>query len=371
MLALPCPLRPQQSTDDWSKDVDKACTNSRYGLRLAASKKVGEAGDDAVPAVRQWQQQHGKDRLPVALVEAIADRGGDGPQVVQLLREWATDREFFWRAQALKGLAHRASAPAEAAPFRPFADDPAWLMRTFARYGLVRCGADLRAFAVESDPRADTRLATLLLGEGHAEYAPRLVPALADERTCLGIPWGKRRCLEAFTALVQWLGQDAGFKPDADYAQNCTALERLAALVTGKCGTAVPVPPLLADPEPIAGGVEVLSCRNGDLFVRWTAAGELHFGLDLGKALRPEAATWQQLSATRAALRLEPQIGVVICDKLMLRWSPPEVYADIAPAALPADAGAWLEQLAAAIEQAGDQDHAAALRDRLQQFNGR
>ena len=69
---------PKADAEDWSKHVEKACTSPRYGLRLAAAKKVAQGGDAAIPAVLAWTEKNGVNTLPVALVEAIADSGGDG-----------------------------------------------------------------------------------------------------------------------------------------------------------------------------------------------------------------------------------------------------------------------------------------------------
>ena len=72
LLAL-WPSAQDPATADWTKDVERAFTSPRYGLRLAAARKVAKAGDPAVPAVRAFAQQQGANAVPSALVDAYAD----------------------------------------------------------------------------------------------------------------------------------------------------------------------------------------------------------------------------------------------------------------------------------------------------------
>jgi hypothetical protein len=135
---------------------------------------------------------------------------------------------------------------------------------------------------------------------------------------------------------------------------------------------AIGAPAHLVDPAvTFTGGIEILSCRNGDLFLRWTADGHLHVGLEDKKTVALPAAAWKQLSDGAAALHLDPQTGVVICDKLRLMLGHDGGHGVIAPAAMPAAVADWLKQLGAAIEEAGDHALATALHDRLQQFAAR
>lgn len=378
-LALLAPLGAQ----DLAADVQKACTSPRLGLRIAASRKVAAAGDAAVPAVRGFVREHGQEQLPVALVEAIADHAGNGEAVLGLLEDWTADRDFFWRAQALRGLALRAPQLPQLrqrllALFCRDADDPAWLTRVFARLGreLLRPTGEVgKEPAAETDPRALRKLAVLRLELGQLPPLQPLLDALVDERGFLGDPWGRRAGLEAWKALQRWLGDDCGYRPEASAAANAAALQRLQQALAARSGQQLvaPVPQRDRTPE-LAGGVEVLSCRNGDLFVGWTAGGTLRLGLEQ-RELPLATDRWQQLRAAAAELALPPQSGVVICDRLILVAGggpgAQAMAAAVAPAALPAAAAAWLKQLAAAIEEAGDAAAAAALRDRLAQFAAR
>jgi hypothetical protein len=224
------------------------------------------------------------------------------------------------------------------------------------------------------DPREETKVAALEFAN-RGTFLNGLVGALGDERTFLGEsfdPWGRRRAQEAFTALQGRLGDGCGYRVDAKFADNKAAIDKLLQLGRAKTGREIAAPNLLADPAvAFVGGIEVLSCRNGDLFLRWTADGALYAGLEPDKPLALPAATWQRMSAAAAPLRLEPQAGVVICDRLRLRLGKDSGDGAIAPGSLPAPVADWLKQLVAAIEEAGDHALATALHDRLQQFAAR
>ena len=358
---------------EWSEDVARACLSRRYGLRLAAARKVGAAGDAAVSAVRAFQREHGRDAVAVTLVEAIAARGGDGAAVLQLREEWSLDRDFFWRSQALRGLALRADDATIAARYRQqfleHVEDPAWLVRVYARLGYARANVhrqqpcDDPEFAPEQDPRARTRLAVL------AQDPADVLPALADERTFLGDPWGRRRANEALQLLKKLTDGQTTYRLGAGYEDNRSAIEELVRLVGEQSRHPVPAVDRLVDPGvQFAGGIEVFSCRNGDLFLRWTADGRVFAGLESAAPVELAGDTWQELSSSATALDLPSQSGVVICDRMRIVPGPTLAQAAVAPNSLPVAATEWLKQLAAALEEAGNRELAVALRDRLVQF---
>lgn len=356
---------------DWPKEVDRACTAQRYGLRLAAAKKVAAAGAAAVPAIRGFATKNGLDALPVTLVEAVADQQTVEPAVLELLGEWAASREFFWRAQALRGLARRAPLLPDRADalrklFASHHGDAAWLMRTHARFGSALLGETGISEQPEADPRARTRLASLLLANSTVPPLQPLIDALADERTFLGDPWGQRIASEAHKALKAWLG-DA--HPVVEGGNTTASIAAVLDAVTKKSGQQLTTPTVMSDPQtPFAGGFEVLSCKHGDVFVQWTADGEVAGGIDASDRVRLPAGVWQELTKERAALDLGGNLGVVICDSMRLRWTEPDVHARVAPGALPAPSTTWLKHLAQALEEAGRPHLADNLRMALEQF---
>lgn len=376
LLLMTAPAQDAASATDWNDSVKRACTSRRYGLRLAASRKIGNAGDQAIPAVRAFEDQNGRNAIVATLVEAIADRGGNGEAVLGLLEEWARDRDFFWRAQALRGLALRAEEEAMAARFAPlfgaYVDDPAWLTRVYARWGSGRAasngGNPPPEFGPESDPRARTKLAAL------QQDAAAALPALGDYRSFLGNPWGRHRAGEAHRFLEKSTGRKTAYKARASYEENRAAIGELVALVREGSAGDQPVPDVqeLTDPEAtFTGGIEVLSCRNGDLFLRWTADGTIYSGLATTTPIQIPPDRWEQLMDAATVFELPNHLGVVICDKLRLvRPTKDQTLAQsvVAPDNLPVTVTDWLKQLAAAIEETDNRELAVALRDRLGQF---
>lgn len=378
LLAVASPLLAlwPQDPDPWIKEVDRACTASRYGMRLAAGRKVAQAGGAAVPALRQWEQKNGRAAVPAILVESIADANTTDDAVIELLVEWTIDRDFFWRGQSMRGLANRAAdLPKHRAAleklFSDHHDDVAWLTRTHARFGSVMLGNENVLKLPERDPRATPKLTALLLAKGRAVPLQPLLDALGDERTFLGDPWGKRLGQDANRALRTWLGDDYPGGGEA-FDDKADAVAQLTAAARKKSGQDLREPAILEDPDvTFAGGFEVLSCKFGDQFVRWTAQGKLYLGLDAAEAVPLPAATWQQLDEDRRVLQLDENLGVVVCDSMRIQWQDPATHSKIAPGALPATAGDWLKQLAGAIDESGATAFAEAMRSGLLQFSPR
>lgn len=382
------PQDPDPAATDWASHVEKACTAKRYGIRLAAARKVAEGGDAAVPAVRAWAGKHGANALPAALVDAIADGSANAPGVRDLLEQWATDQDFYWRASAMRGLALRMPTlpdgrnvgtpdPREryVRLFERHLDDPAWLMRTHARLGVVlSVGSDVALArrarnADEPDPRARVRFAQLMLEHGKTPDLQPLLDALADERTFLEDPWGARLGLEAHKALKSWLGDDYPGDRDAALEDKDAAIAAITAAAGAKSNQRLTVPTKQTDRQRgVAGGVEILSCKHGDRFVQWTDDGRMWFGIDAGREVRIGAEAWDALARDRAALALEGNLGVVICDSMRVRLDGPGVHVKVAPESLPAAATEWLQRLARAVEEAGEKGLAADLRRSLAQF---
>jgi len=360
---------------DWSKDVELAANSPRYGLRLAAARKVAAAGADAVPAIDAFAKKNGVNALPAALIEAITDQPTLEAVVWEQLIGWAKNRDFYWRAQAMRGIALRApKLPGVQKELRdvmtPFRDDPAWLMRTHARFGLALLGDDSVTALPDDDPRARTKLAALLLTNGKVPPLQPLLDALADERTFLGVPWAQANAKTAHDALKTWLGDDHPLAKGGQFEDKLQGLAVVAAAAAKKSGQALTVPAaLVTDPEPALGsGLELLSCKNGDVFVRWSDDGTVLGGIDGRRTVRIAAAAWQALADERQALELGGDLGVVVCDALRLCWTKPAVHVKVAPASLPPAATTWLQNLARAIEEAGDQGLANSLRTGLSQF---
>ncbi len=367
----------QDPAADWPKEVERACTSPRYGLRLAAARKVAKGGAAAVPAIAAWADKNGRNALPQALVDAIADESTTEAPVLDLLKAWSEDRDFYWRASALRGLALRVRK----AGYRrveiqklckAHADDPAWLMRTHARLGLALAGDDGAQALPETDPRARARLPLLLLQQGVVPPLQPLLDALADERTFQETPWGQQTANEVHKALKNWLGDDHPLAKGGAFADTAQALAAMHAACSTKSGQTLALPLVVRDRDvAMAGGVELLSCKHGDQFVQWTADGRVFLGVDAAREVAVAAPAWDAVSKERTALTLPDGLGVVVCDSIRLRWSEPKTHSKAAPQSLPAPAVNWLKRLAQAIEEAGDAKAAADLRAGIEQFAAR
>lgn len=380
-----------QDPDEWPTHVRKACESRRYGIRLAAAKRVADGGAAAVPAIRAYEKQHGKNAIPNAIVDAIADTTSYSSATTKLLKDWATDNEFYWRSSAMRGLALRAGYLAkpesdEATPtindeslksgafFAPYTDDPAWMTRTHARFGAAlvektNAGQTNATQLPEADPRARVRLTRLLLDEGKLPPLQPLIDALADERTFLDMPFGAYLGKEATKSLHQWLGADF---PELTPGDQPKSIAAIVAAAKKKSGQELTMPTAKTDPErDITGGFEIASCKFGDQFVQWSNDGTLHFGIDGSRVLQLPKDKWQELLQQRTAIALDSNVGEVVCDKLQLVVLDAKTRVNVAPASLPATAAEWLKRFAQSLEEANETEVAADIRRGLGQFEGR
>ncbi|MEC8253743.1 MAG: hypothetical protein VX044_11055 [Planctomycetota bacterium] len=387
LLALCVEPRQDPATEDWSRHVKKACTSRRYGIRLAAARKVAGGGDEAVAAVEAYAAEQGLNALPASLVDAIADSGKAGPKVSRLLWSWTMNPDFYWRSSAMRGVALRVprykSAEEDGTPpgLPPAQvdylmsvraeNDPAWLMRAHARLGMILGGKPIDEvfWLSEPDPRARVRLATLLLTSGVTPPMQPLVDALADERSFLGTPWGANLATESSKALRRWLGDQF---PKFEAGDKRAAIAALLPVLEAKTGETLLAPERKRDLVTDAvGGVELLSCKHGDQFLQWGEDGTVSFGLDGGHSATLRGDAWSELFQDRAAIALEKSVGVVICDSLRISQAAPKTNAKAAPASLPPAAADWLKRLAQMLDDAGETQRAADLRRGLGQFDGR
>ena len=353
---------PASSAQDWDATVKKACEHRRYAMRRAVSKRIADAGDAPVPAIRDYARQNGIDRVPLLLVDALAGAESRGEAVIALLTDWASDREFYWRAQALSGLARR-----EIAELRPMflaaARDDSWLYRVAGAQGLHLLDPDRDRAVIDGlieadpDPRLRTRLAGFLFEHGDRRAAGTLVAALQLEADFLGDPWGKREATRAQQLLRAAL-------PDAaDAAEFRRDLAAAAADWRE--------PDFSAAPAEFVGGVGIRSCRNGDLFLRWTASGEVFEGLLPNRGVQLEASAWSSLAPGLA--ELDPgdhQVhGKVVCDYLELVCGEAAHRVKCAPSTSPPALQDWLGKLAGALRATKTPGLADELSGRLRQFS--
>ena len=373
LALLPTDEQDPQGQTDWTSAVEKATSARRYMMRVAAARKIAAAGAEAVPAVEAYIDQNGLNALPAAIVDMIAKQETTGDAVVEQLLRWARTKDFYWRPAAMLALARRAPLLPERKSelvelFMQHRDDPAWRVAANARLGLRLLDAGDASPRADDDPRLAAEVAGLLLQEGKTPDLQPLVDALANERTFLDVPWGQQSAMGVAQALRRALGDaHPGAMENKD-----EAIAAVRAALTEKFGQELTQPQIQRDPDiEFSGGIEALSCKNGDVYIQWTADGRIFAGVDAQFAVQLPPETWAELSKVRTTLGLEKSLGVVVCDALRLKWNEPELHARFAPAALPAHAADWLLGLASALANADKNDLAAALRSVVEQFRVR
>lgn len=358
---------------DWTAKVKSAIENPRYAVQRAASNEIGRGGDAAVPAVRAYADEHGKDALPMLLVDAIAQARAGSEATTALLRAWAVDRTFNWRAQALTGLALRESA-ADAELFHAALADASHLFRVAGAkgvYALSKRGEqgwdDARAVLDDPDPRARVMFALFLWERRELSARATLVRAVADDRAFLDDDWGRRYAVQAVRALAGPAQTDFGYKATESLAGNRDAIAKMAKWAEIEV-------PLLREREAIEdlGGVEFRSCRHGDLFVRWSA-DQVDFDLDRGRRAALDAQALASLTTaleSAAKVHTSPRevLGKVVCDYVQITVRQPARVWKVAPGALSAELASVLD----ALRQVLRTNQAAALAQeidaRLPQF---
>ncbi|MEM7205505.1 MAG: hypothetical protein AAF628_34935 [Planctomycetota bacterium] len=370
--------------DAWTEAVTKACAHRRFAVRRAAANKVGRAGDAAVPAIRAYIVAQGAARVSQLLVEAVAATPNDGdagdPATTALLEEWARERTFYWRAQALRGLAAR-RLPEHRALFWAALDDASYLFRIAGARGAFGVDAEaarprLHALVdADPDPRVRVQVAAFLLEQDDDHGVPVLLAALALQAQCLGDPWGRREAERAFRALRAAAdGKDFGYRPGGSADDNRAGIAAFTAALAPARAAADATPIVLAREAPaFAGGVVIRSCRNGDLVVRWTAAGAVYEGLDPRPTATVPPAAWAAIAARAGDLEGDGRVhGRVICDSIDVvsaadadrprRWK-------CAPGAVPAPLWQWLGDLTQGLRQISPPHLAEELEGRLPQFS--
>lgn len=370
------------TAQDWSADLDKACKSPKLGIRLAAARKLATGGDAAMAAIGDYERVHGRNTLPQTLVEAIGTLPEKSDATLGLLLSWARDRDFYWRAQALAGLAAAGNPRREQhrAHFVAALTDPAHLFRIAGAKGLLGLGSTadrerVVALLDDPDPRVRCVVAVQLLDSGERRAAPLLVEALRGcDREFLGDPWGKRDANLAIAALERHFGTREGFDLEKSAGQNADAIAALADRAKKLVGN-TPASRRMRLDLPRAedlprSGLEIRSCKHGDLFVRIGNDGNLWFGLEGERRERLPPEAWNELADVRKRIAGEAAktFGVVICDFVRWRSVEQDQHWKCAPGALPPPLVELLKTLADRLESTKQTDLSQQVRARLRQM---
>lgn len=366
---------PAQTTEtkptDWNATVEKAHKHRRLMLRRAASRKVAAGGSAAIAAVRAFEKKSGRNAISLDLVTAYGRVDSKGAATLALLEEWARDRDFYWRSQALQAIANRRLKPYEKL-FLSRLTDPAYLTRIQAGRGLCMLGVErnkVLALLKDPDPRVRLRVAICLAEEKDDRGLPTLVEALRQEAGFLDYPWGRLGANTAFKTLRKVAGAEFGYAVGEPVKKNRDAIARFEAFAKKRLGDHwVDPAPAFRDEAGYRGGTAIRSCRNGDLFVRFTDDRRIVFGLEARAIAALSEETWEELWRN-APGKGKGVRGSVICDYLRVMCKNPTVDEKFAPSAMPKKSTDWLLALAEALEKNGRQDLAKQIASRLPQFS--
>ncbi len=228
-------------------------------------------------------------RLGSALVEILGEF--DDAQLRSLLWQCLADSEFPWRPQAARSLAAHPQ-PGEVARFLGALHDRIPQVRVAALFALGNCEGKAHVQAVSgalSDPAGAVRrsAADLLVRWGHRPALWYLHEELLRTDTFFDRPTGEQARFEAWGLIqshLQGLAAPASFDPSLhpQTEPNASALTRLRQnLADLEAGPRPQLPPQAqaagALPREVLG-LELRSCRKGEVFLRWTDGDRLLVG---------------------------------------------------------------------------------------------
>lgn len=219
--------------------------------------------------------------------------------------------DFPWRPAAAQALASRAT-PEEGERFAVHLDDPLPEVRVGALEGISKLSrkdevARVRAALGDESGRVRRRAAALLADWGEAQALWWLYEELLRDDQYFAVPSGRAARFEALKLLRARLGADSGFDASRGPQDNAQPLSLLARELRAQgAGERPELPPVARASARIADellGLELRSCRRGELFLRWTAGDELLVGLgDPARVALPEGTSARLLVEVLAAL---------------------------------------------------------------------
>lgn len=324
--------------------IDLASTG-RAVVRPQAAQRLVDYGDEAAAIL-------------VARVGEVGDALEDlGPELVEVLGEfdddtlrarlwWQLDSPSFpWRPQAARSLAKVPHAE-ELARFHALIDDRHAQVREAAVKALAALGRNsapdggpgpsevlLRGKLSDPDDAVRRAAAITLYDWGDPATAFWLLEDLRRDDRFFELRTGERARFASASLLEQRFEDLAGFDPALDPADLDARLawrkleERLLAENDGERPALPDVAKARVQRIDAVFGLELRSCRHGDLFLRWTADDELFVGT--GRAARvalPPGTVRTLLGGVDDRLQKlgrERFWGVSGCDTEQLHWRPP------------------------------------------------
>ncbi len=337
-LALPSAFGAQDAQPS-PADIEKLITTAREGslpVRPQAAERLLAIGEPAAAALRELAGGSSTElaRLGTDLVEVLG-RFGD-PVLRTRAWEALAAPDFPWRPAAARSLAEQAS-PAELDRFVVLLEDPLPLVRVAALGALERLDARVkielvRARLSDENDRVRREAARILDSWGEHGALEWLVEELRRDDTFFRTPTGRLARIEAARVLEQRLGDLAGYRPDKDPLdpENQAAIETLLVRCRELADGELPALPAVARAAPRSEGdlfgLEVRSCRRGELFLRWNADDRLLVGTGNPTVIELEPGTVASLRETIAACLAElgetRVFGIPGCDVEQFHWQP-------------------------------------------------
>ena len=326
LLAVPLGAAPGLQDDQAVADeatlakVEKYLGLARTGrlpVRPQAARRLVGMGPVAVERLLAECGEDGADMegLGQHLVEALADAGDD--RLRRLLWSRVSDLEFAWRAPAARGLA-RAPQEGERARFVGFTRDRLSEVRRAGAEALGALDHDEEQLAsvrrrlqdLTVDPRGRVRraAAAALVDLGSPVNLFNLTLELAREDDYFGVRFGEAARFEALRLLEARLEGELDFAAEDSPSSeaNAAALDDLRARILELSGGLMPMVAATAMPGgPTDGdvlGLELRSCRAGELFLRWNDRDQLLVGTGRPAVVELEPGTVARLRTELAGL---------------------------------------------------------------------
>lgn len=320
-------------------------TEGRAVVRPQAAQRLLEYGPDAVELLRERVGVDGEGLAGLGpdLVQVIAEFGD--PELRKRLWWELAEPNFPWRPQAARSLAATAQLE-ERERFQRLADDRLGQVRAAAIEALGKLGPEstaadqvaltvqlLRGKLVDTDELARRAAAAALSSWGDTSAPFWLLEELRRDDLFFDLRTGERARFAAATLLREKLGDLEGFDAAHDPGQldNRLAWRKLEDRLTKSNHGVRPELPEIARAASsrieAVFGLELRSCRQGDMFLRFTANDELFVGT--GRAARvqlPQGTTNKLLVGIRDRLRQldeERFWGTPGCDTEQLFLHPP------------------------------------------------
>ena len=323
LLGVAAGLTPSQPAPQDLEQLITAARTGRTVIRPQAARRIVRLWSQSEPEgqaniVQRLRAESGNSpatlsQLGPALVEVLGEFGDENLR--RLLWRSLSDTDFPWRPYAARSLAAHPTAT-EAPRFLAALADPIPPVRVAAIVAVANLdqlnqAPTVRPLLNDVDDRVRRTAADTLIEYGEASAMWWLYEELLREDRFFDRPAGEQARYQAWNLLSPRLGKiteatpfDPGLRPSG--LENVASLAAVRArLVELDAGERPDLPP-----QSRAGGevptellgIELRSCRKGEVFLRWTANDLLLVGQgNPARVMLPEGTVQALLSATAEA----------------------------------------------------------------------